>query len=135
MPILWDASGDAKADLDRLGARIASLDLVITCDNTTAHIAGAVGTPCRVLLPVASDWRWGSRKREHRLYQSVRLFWNANPVDWSDLADQVEAVLLEVERRLTPAADPSEVQRNVPMGRVARGYVKCLLAGKPRLAA
>ncbi|MEL7089776.1 MAG: hypothetical protein AAGL98_15255, partial [Planctomycetota bacterium] len=89
LPIHWDTGGDAKADLDRLAARIAALDLVITCDNTTAHMAGAVGTPCWVLLPVASDWRWGQPTQEHRLYQSVRLFWNAHPTDWPDLVDQV----------------------------------------------
>ena len=92
-PLVWDREGDAKADLDRLAARIASLDLVITIDNTIAHIAGAVGTPCWVLLPLASDWRWGRPEAEHRLYESVRLFWNDHPTDWSGIQDTVTAAL------------------------------------------
>ena len=36
---------DNQFDLDGLAAKIAALDLVITVDNTIAHLAGAVGTP------------------------------------------------------------------------------------------
>jgi tetratricopeptide (TPR) repeat protein len=39
-------------------ALYAQLDLVIAIDTAAAHLAGAVGTPCRVLLSSKPDWRW-----------------------------------------------------------------------------
>ncbi len=47
---------DSFADSARL---INQLDLIITCDTATAHLAGGMDKPVWVLLPFASDWRWG----------------------------------------------------------------------------
>ncbi len=71
--LLCDAEGDATNDLHRLAAQIAAMDAVVTIDNTTAHIAGAVGTPCFVFLPRFSDWRWGVRSDRTFLYESLTL--------------------------------------------------------------
>ena len=35
------------------------LDLVITVDNTVAHVAGAIGKPVWVLISALPDWHWG----------------------------------------------------------------------------
>lgn len=64
---------DPLRDLDELSAVIAALDLVITVDNTTAHLAGAVGTPTRVLLPPGPDWRWQDGQDRSAWYPDVRL--------------------------------------------------------------
>ena len=39
-------------------AVIRNLDLVITSDSAVAHLAGGLGAPVWVALPVGSDWRW-----------------------------------------------------------------------------
>jgi tetratricopeptide (TPR) repeat protein len=39
-------------------ALYAQLDLIISIDTAAAHLAGAVGAPCRVLLSNKPDWRW-----------------------------------------------------------------------------
>lgn len=90
---LWRAGNvDAKLDLDRLASLISALDLVISTDNTTVHIAGAVGTPCWVMLPVGSDWRWGGVGERTPLYESMRLFRN-HWVGWGGvLVDVIEAL-------------------------------------------
>jgi ADP-heptose:LPS heptosyltransferase len=44
------------------------MDLVVTIDNSTAHLAAALGVPVWVLLPFAPDWRW-------HLAQSHDLSW------------------------------------------------------------
>ena len=50
-PILIDREVDQLANLDEFAAQIAAMDLVITIDNSTAHLAGALGVPTWVLLP------------------------------------------------------------------------------------
>jgi len=78
-----DPEGDAKMKLDRLMAQIAALDLVVSIDNTTVHLAGAVGTPCIVILPTLSDWRWGTGN-ETQLYPNMHLIRQTHPERWGD---------------------------------------------------
>ena len=40
------------------GAAMRQLDLVITVDSMTAHLAGALGRPVWLLLQHTADWRW-----------------------------------------------------------------------------
>src|SRR5580698_4088035 len=54
-PILVDRSVDQLKDMDDFAAQIAALDFVVTIDNSTAHLAGALGVPVYVLLPFAAD--------------------------------------------------------------------------------
>jgi tetratricopeptide (TPR) repeat protein len=64
-------------DFDETANIIEQLDLVISVDSSVAHLAGALGIPCWVILPYdGSDWRWGlyGSKTTH-LYNDMRLFW------------------------------------------------------------
>ncbi|HTR00899.1 MAG TPA: tetratricopeptide repeat-containing glycosyltransferase family protein, partial [Candidatus Acidoferrum sp.] len=65
---------DAVANLDDFTALVAALDLVISIDNTTVHIAGALDVPVWALLPSSPDWRWQLRRNDSPWYRSVRLF-------------------------------------------------------------
>lgn len=47
-----------SADLESLTAVIDNLDLVITCEQTVAHIAGALGKRCLVLAANPPGWRY-----------------------------------------------------------------------------
>ena len=44
-------------------AVMRQLDLMITSDTAIAHLAGALGVPTWLALPVNCDWRW-LRERE-----------------------------------------------------------------------
>jgi hypothetical protein len=50
---------DSLADFDDTAAVVALLDRVISVDTAIAHLAGGMARPGTILLPFASDWRWG----------------------------------------------------------------------------
>jgi tetratricopeptide (TPR) repeat protein len=87
---------EAVANLDETAALIAALDLVITVDNTTAHLAGAIGKPVWVLLHYAPEWRWLARGERMPWYPSARLFRQTGPGGWSTVipgvGDALDAV-------------------------------------------
>jgi ADP-heptose:LPS heptosyltransferase len=54
-PVLVDRSVSQLSDVDGFAAQIAAMDMVVTIDNSTAHLAGALGVPVWLLLPFAAD--------------------------------------------------------------------------------
>ena len=77
-----DPDVDQMADLDAFAAQVAALDLVITTSNTTAHMAGALGVPCRVMLPMVPDWRWQLTAERALWYPRMCLHRQARRGDW-----------------------------------------------------
>lgn len=92
-PIYLDRDSEPMAEIDRLTAQIAALDLIISIDNSTVHIAGAVGTPCWVMLPAAPDWRWPAVGQNTALYDSLRLFRNTQIHHWGGVVAEVQQAL------------------------------------------
>ena len=80
-------------------ALLEVLDLVVTVDTAVAHLAGALGRPCWLLLPFAPDWRWQLQREDSPWYPTLRLFRQARPGDW-------EGVVREVFRRLGKGIPP-----------------------------
>lgn len=69
----WE-DADALSDLDNFAAQISALDLVISVDNSTVHMAGALAVPTWVLQPYSPDWRWRIGCEDSYWYPSVRQF-------------------------------------------------------------
>lgn len=90
----WEDS-DPLADLDGFAAQIAALDLVISVDNATVHMAGALGRPVWAVLPNPADWRWGRSGDDNIWYGSVRLFRQIRPGDWAPALGHLSDALQE----------------------------------------
>ncbi len=84
----WD-DADPVADLDDFAAQIAALDLVISIDNATVHMSGALGVPVWTLLPFAADYRWMTGTDTSPWYPSMTLFRQPEPRDWKTVFDRV----------------------------------------------
>jgi hypothetical protein len=77
-------------DFAETAALIETLDLVISVDTSVAHLAGALGKPCWVLLPAEKpDWRWMTGRTDSPWYPSIRLYRQATPGDWRPVLDAV----------------------------------------------
>ena len=74
---------DQKNDIDNLCNLIAACDRVVSVDNVTVHLAGALGIPTSVLLPTYRDWRWGSVDGSSSYwYPSINLHAPISPGVW-----------------------------------------------------
>jgi hypothetical protein len=72
-------------------AIVENLDLLITVDTAVAHLAGALGKECWVLLPYCmTDWRWLRAGDRSAWYpKGMRLFRQKEMGNWSDTIDEV----------------------------------------------
>jgi Glycosyltransferase family 9 (heptosyltransferase) len=80
-------------DYAETAALIAGLDLVLTVDTSVAHVAGALGVPCWVMLPFAPDWRWMLGRDDTPWYATLRLFRQPAPGAWDAVIDAVAVAL------------------------------------------
>lgn len=92
-PIFVDRSVNQFSDIDRFAAQIAAMDMVITIDNSTAHLAAALGVPTWVLLPFAPDWRWLHAREDSPWYPTMRLFRQPRIGDWQSVIQKVQSCL------------------------------------------
>jgi Tfp pilus assembly protein PilF len=93
VPIVIDRSIDQLVDLDHFAAQVAAMDMVITIDNSTAHLAGALGVPTWLLLPFAPDWRWLLDREDSAWYPGMRLFRQQMRGDWGPVIESVRNAL------------------------------------------
>ena len=84
---------DPLADLDGFAAEIAALDLVISADNATVHMAGALGVPVWTLLPSAPNWRWMQGREDSCWYPAMRLFRQTVDGEWTAVQKRVAEAL------------------------------------------
>ena len=75
-----DAGGGAFLDT---AAIMANLDLVVTADTATAHLAGALGVAVWVALAAVADWRWLWDREETPWYPTMLLFRQTRLGDWA----------------------------------------------------
>lgn len=77
-------------------ALVANLDLVISCDTSTAHLAAAMGKPTWILNRYDTCWRWLLEREDSPWYPTVRLFRQEQPGDWASVLTRVKSELLQL---------------------------------------
>ena len=81
------------ADFEDTAGLIANLDLVISVDTSTAHLAAAMGKPVWLLNRFDSCWRWLEKRDDSLWYPTLRLFRQTAPGDWHGVMRRVAAEL------------------------------------------
>jgi hypothetical protein len=84
----------------RTAGVIKALDLLITVDTMTAHLAGALGRPVLTLLHADADWRW-MQGPTTPWYPTMRLFRQQIPGVWSTAVEDVAEALRQCVLHLT----------------------------------
>jgi len=89
------ALGAELADFADGAALVSELDLVISVDTAMAHLAGALGVPCWVMIPVVeTDWRWLTDRSDSPWYpQYMRIYRQTTDYVWDDVVMQIEQSL------------------------------------------
>ncbi|MYM21816.1 tetratricopeptide repeat protein [Duganella sp. FT135W] len=86
--------GSQLGDFADTAAVIANLDLVISVDTAVAHLAGAMGKPCWLLLPdYRCDWRWMADRNDTPWYPTMRLFRQPRDGGWTPVIAQLAEAL------------------------------------------
>jgi tetratricopeptide (TPR) repeat protein len=82
---------DLLHDVDGLAALISACDVVVSVSNTTAHLAGALGTPVCVMVAggTAKLWYWGDGEGASAWYPSARIFKQRKAGDWDEVIARV----------------------------------------------
>lgn len=80
-------------DFSDTAAAMSQLDLILTIDTASAHLAGAMGLNAWVLLPFACDWRWTMSGESTPWYPTLRLFRQTRLNEWNDVIESVRKEL------------------------------------------
>ena len=101
--------GSRLQDFADTAAVVNELDLIISVDTAVAHLAGALGKPCWLMLPAyKTDWRWLEDRADSPWYPAtLRLFRQASMGDWSG----VVAAMAHALKRLAAERAESQLAR------------------------
>jgi tetratricopeptide (TPR) repeat protein len=85
-----DTDPDPAADffLDT-AAVMMGLDLIVTCDTSVTHLAGALARPVFTALPLINDWRWLLARDDTPWYPTMRLFRQDGGRQWQSVLERI----------------------------------------------
>jgi len=77
-------------NIDELSFLINNLDLVITIQNTTAHLSLGLQKKTFLLLPTNSRWHWGVSGEKSVWYPTAKIFRQSKFNYWEDVLNNVK---------------------------------------------
>lgn len=86
----------ALGDFSDDAALISNLDLIISINTATAHLAGALGKPTWTLIQFPADWRWLADRDDSPWYPTMRLFRRGRTDSWNDVIRRVGDALRQL---------------------------------------
>ena len=94
-PDLIDYAADLH-DFSDTAALIENLDLVISVDTSTAHLAAALGKPVWLMNRFDTCWRWLLHREDSPWYPSLKIYRQKTSGDWSGVIEQITAELSDI---------------------------------------
>ena len=91
---------DAEGAFTDKAALMKQLNLVIACDTSLAHLAGALRVPVWIAVSFAADWRWLRDRDDSPWYPTMRIFRQKERGNWEEVVARMAAEL----GRVVPAA-------------------------------
>jgi tetratricopeptide (TPR) repeat protein len=99
--------GSGLQDFADTAALLDQLDLVITVDTATVHLAGALGKPVWILNRLDTCWRWLLDRPDSPWYPTATIYRQTRAGSWDDVILKVLADLRSrVGQGPAKAADP-----------------------------
>lgn len=83
-------------DFSDTAALMECLDLIISVDTSSAHLAGALGRPVWILNRYDSCWRWLHGRTDSPWYPTAKIYQQSKPGDWDGVIEKVRADLMEL---------------------------------------
>lgn len=87
-------AGATEAHFGDSAAMMQQMDLVITSDTATLHLAGSLGVPCWGVLHWDPFWVWRHAGDSSEWYPGVRLFRQKTALDWAPVIKEVRATVI-----------------------------------------
>ena len=88
-------------DFSDTAALMECLDLIISVDTSSAHLAGAIGKPVWILNRYDSCWRWLNDREDSPWYPTAKIYQQKTPGDWDEVITRVKtdlAILAQKKR-------------------------------------
>lgn len=107
--------GESLEDFADTAALMENLDLVITVDTSSVHLAGALGKPVWLMNRFASCWRWLRGRVDSPWYPTLRQFRQPAVGDWTSVITavrQAAATFLDSARGSTSSDAGSSLPRH-----------------------
>lgn len=76
-------------DFSDTAALIENLDLVISVDTSTAHLAGALAKPVWLMNRFDTCWRWLLDRTDSPWYPTARLYRQRRAGDWDEVIERI----------------------------------------------
>ena len=118
--VSWESLGPELDDFDDAAAVLERVDLLISVDTATAHLAGTLGVPTWMFVAEPADCRWLTDRVDTPWYPSMRLFRQAMPGQWGPA---IASAAMHLTRMSVSkgAGNASELARLPPATALAAG--------------
>tara|TARA_B100000579_G_scaffold430378_1_gene443665 strand:- start:8058 stop:9848 length:1791 start_codon:yes stop_codon:yes gene_type:complete len=82
-------------DIDDLAALISACDEIVTIDNITATLSGALGVNTKVIIPKNSYWPYGVKDKQSYWFRSIKIFRQIKKNDWSTPLNEIRKEIIK----------------------------------------
>lgn len=82
-------------DFSDTAAVLEACDIIISVDTAVAHLAGALGRTCYLMLSTKPDWRFADDETASLWYPTLRPFRQIHAGDWQSVVSDIATALRE----------------------------------------